>query len=41
VPDMRGVVNVVNRGGYVKIFHGAKFRKIILGRQIKESPCRL
>ena len=27
VPDMRGVVNVIDRGSDVKIFHARKFRK--------------
>ena len=30
MPDMRGIIDVINRSGNVKIFHGLKVRKISL-----------
>jgi hypothetical protein len=27
MPDMRGIIDVINRSSDVKIFHGAKYRK--------------
>jgi hypothetical protein len=33
VPDMRGIVNVINRGSNVKIFHVRKFSKRRAPRQ--------